>query len=89
MTYDDDFVRLNLVAGTVNVTCKELNLQWPPPDRIAIDGENVREATADDPIWKVMIMDRMSEITDEQREGMTHVARGAEYFYEMYVKSGQ
>ena len=82
MTYDDDFVRLNLVIQVLNVRCKELGLEWPPPERIAIDGKNVREATDNDPPSSVMVMDRMSEITDDQRSQMTHVARGAEYFYE-------
>lgn len=72
-TFDDDFVRLNLATGLVNVPLKKLGLEWPPPDRIVdLLGSPL------DPMVRV----RMSVITDEQRASMTHVARGAEYVYE-------
>jgi hypothetical protein len=81
MTYDDDFVRVHLSIGTPNLTCKAVGLEWPPPERICLDGKLLREATEDDPPDAVLIRDRLSVITDEQRASMTNVARGAEYFY--------
>lgn len=81
MTFDDDFVRLHLDIDTVNVMCKQVGLEWPPPERLWFDGNGARAATDEDPPSEVMIQDRRSEITDEERERMTHVCRGAEYFY--------
>lgn len=68
MTFDDDFV----LVGGVRATLKSLGLEWPPPPfmRINMHGE------LDDLFVKRL---RMSEITDEQREKMTRVCRGAEY----------
>jgi hypothetical protein len=81
VTFDDDFVRFNLLFGAENIACVKLGLEWPPPERIVIEHGRVRAATDDDPASSVLIMDRMSEITDEERATMTHVCRGAEYFY--------
>ena len=82
MTYDDDFIRLHLTfIGTPTLTCKELGLEWPPPERIVMDGKKLREAADDDPASDVLIRRNFSAITDEQRASMTNVARGAEYFY--------
>jgi hypothetical protein len=81
VTYDDDFVRLHLGIGTPTLTCKAVGLEWPPPERIVLDGAVCREATDDDPDDIVLIRDRLSAIADEQRDSMTNVARGAEYFY--------
>jgi hypothetical protein len=82
-TYDDDFVRLHFEAvGPVNVPLRAIGLEWPPPERIVLDGDRCREATAEDDLGIVLVRERFSEITDEQRAGMTHVARGAEYRYE-------
>jgi len=66
MTFDDDFVQLNLDGGVKRPTCKSLGLEWPPPEEI---------------VFASFVFERIrySEITDEQREGMTHVCRGAEY----------
>ncbi len=71
MTFDDDFVRLYLVTGTRNIPLKDLHLEWPPPERLTIMGEDM-------PLVRVS----MSELTDEQRAGMTNVCRGAGYEYE-------
>jgi hypothetical protein len=66
MTYDDDFVRLCFDHGVVNQPCKALGLAWPPPEEFEAMGFKFRRV-------------RFSKITDEQRAGMTHVMRGAEY----------
>lgn len=70
MTFDDDFLRIpvQIIDRNINITLKTLGLEWPPPEEISYSGL----------IYK---RERYSEITDEQREGMTHVARGAEYSY--------
>jgi hypothetical protein len=68
MTFDDDFIRLPMMVGDVNIPAVRLGVEWPPPDELIINGLIYRQI-------------RCSEITDEQRAGMTHVARGAEYEY--------
>ena len=69
MTYDDDHVVLEFEGGTKRYALKMLGLEWPPPEKIEIFGFK-------------MIQTRRSTITDEDRVGMKHVCRGAEYFPE-------
>lgn len=66
MTFDDDFCRIWFLTGAKNIPCKNLNINWPPPDKISIEGFEFSRT-------------RFSNITDEQRETMDHVCRGAEY----------
>lgn len=66
MTFDDDFIRVPFWSGHRDFPCKALKIDWPPPARIGFFGVELERV-------------RMSEITDEQRQGMTHVCRGAEY----------
>lgn len=66
MTFDDDFVQLEGPHATIHMACKQLGLDWPPPHMIKALGG-------------VYNRDSYSKITDEQRAGMTHVARGAVY----------
>lgn len=81
MTFDDDFARLNLSVGTYNVPLTALGLEWPPPERLWLDGKGARPATTEDDPNEVMVRMSLSQLTDEQRERMTHVCRGAEYRY--------
>lgn len=79
MTFDDDMVRFELISGTVTLTCQNVGLEWPPPERLtALLGTNGEMVDLADPMVRVS----MSVITDEQRATMTHVIRGAEYRYE-------
>lgn len=80
MTFEDDFARLNWSIGVFDVPLVKLELEWPPPDLIFV-GDEIRAATPDDDPGLVMRRVSMSAITDEQRSGMTHVCRGAEYRY--------
>ena len=82
MTFDDDFVRLHFVLGTFNFACVKIGLGWPPPEQLVVSDEGFRGATAYDDPAVVMTRMCMSAITDGEREGMSHVARGAEYRYE-------
>lgn len=66
MNFDDDFVRLHTAVGTKNILLSSLGLDWPPPERISVNGT---------PFERI----RMSDITDKQRADLTHVCRGAEY----------
>lgn len=66
MTFDDDFVRLVTPDGPRNIPVKKLGLSWPPPEEISVNGVTYQRQ-------------RMSSLSDEERAGMTHVARGAEY----------
>ena len=67
MTFADDFVALHFEHKTILQPCAAIGLQWPPPEEIEVFGFPFRR-------------ERYSSITDEQREQMTHVCRGAEYF---------
>lgn len=70
MTFDDDFVRLNLPEATINMPCKDIGVEWPPPDVLMVKVGSTIVA---------MTRSSHSQITDEQRRGMTNVCRGAEY----------
>lgn len=68
-TFKDDMVRIpSIVFGDVNIPLAALGLEWPPPEDLALGGLLYRRISC-------------SQITDEQRESMTHVIRGAEYEY--------
>jgi hypothetical protein len=66
MTYDDDFLQLEFAGGTRRVACRTLGVDWPPPERITVMGFE-------------MVRDSFSQITDEQRAGLTMLMRGARY----------
>ena len=66
MTFDDDFVQVDTLAGARRYTLKSLGLEWPPPERIEVMGFGFQRAS-------------MSEIPDEARAGITCVCRGAAY----------
>jgi hypothetical protein len=68
LTFDDDFVRIGMVTATL----KSLGLTWPPPLFIEINNHGELPNLL---VKRV----RCSEITDEQRSQMSHVARGAMY----------
>ena len=69
MTFDDDYMQLVFDGGVKRMSCKAAGIDWPPPDRIEIEGF-------------AMVLRRRSQITDEQRSELTHVCRGAEYVAE-------
>lgn len=71
MTFDDDYIVLLTRHGPIRSTCKQLGIDWPPPEEIAIAG-----GPFSTPVYRRV---RFSKITDEQRKGLTHVCRGAEY----------
>ena len=75
MTFDDDFIQLRLSTGPLRVTCRQLGIDWPPPERIAITGGP----------FSVPVFRRVScsDITDEQRQEATRVRRGAEYVHDV------
>lgn len=66
MTFDDDLMVLNFGTEKRMVNCKRNGIEWPPPERFIFAGTEFKRV-------------RMSTLTDEQRAGMTHVFRGAEY----------
>ena len=66
MTFDDDFLQLEFDGGTKRITCRSAGIEWPPPERINVMGfEMVRES--------------YSQITDEDRQQMTMITRGARF----------
>jgi len=66
MTFDDDSLFLETRAGRIVVPCAKLGLSWPPPEQVVVNEVPYRRVS-------------LSAITDEQREGMTNVFRGALY----------
>lgn len=76
ITFPDDFIR---VEGRA-YSCAQLGLSWPPPStlRLVLGPDKVGVAI-DQAFGAAYRRVSVSSITDEQREGMTHVARGAEY----------
>jgi hypothetical protein len=72
VTFPDDFVRLHLHVGTVNLLCIAIGFKWPPPERFDLNGVE----------GETMVRVNMSKLTDEERGQMRHVIRGAEYHYE-------
>lgn len=65
-TFDTDFCTFVFEGKNINVTCIELGLKWPPPEKLEFLGFSFYQA-------------RRSQITDAQKEGCDFVARGAEY----------
>lgn len=69
-TYDDDYVQLQArrpdLPPVQVITLPQLGLHWPPPDKLFWDGT----------VWE---RKSYSQITDSERAGMTHVARGSLY----------
>lgn len=74
MTFDDDYLQFRLSTGPLRMTCKSAGVDWPPPERIEVTG-----GPFSTPRFKRI---RYSDITDDQRAGMTHVCRGAEYVHD-------
>ena len=66
MTFDDDMAYLQFDGGLKIVPISALGLSWPPPEKIEVAGFPMQRT-------------RLSSLTDEQRKGMTHVCRAAEY----------
>jgi len=67
MTFEDDFVRLCMQSGFMDLNCVEYGISWPPPEQIVFEGFAFARLG-------------YSSITDEQRSKVTHVCRGAEYY---------
>jgi hypothetical protein len=82
---DCDHILLNMLNfGKTRVMIDELELDWPPPERIYMDGEThlLREARDGDDAMFIFKRISMSQLTDEQIAKCPGVARGAEYVYE-------
>ena len=81
-----DHILLNMTyLGQRRIFIDDLEaIDWPPPERLFMDGEThlLREATDDDDTCFVFERIRMSQLTDEQITKCPNVARGAEYRYE-------
>lgn len=66
MTFDNDFLLLQLSTGPTRFRCKDLGIAWPPPAYIDVANGRFRRL-------------RMSELTDDERAGAPFMCRGAEY----------
>lgn len=66
MTFDDDFAQFEFDGGTKRVRMKDIKVEWPGPELVEIHGFRMRRV-------------QHSQISDEARAKMTHIARGALY----------
>lgn len=66
MTLEFDFCHLNFPGGSRDILCKDLGVEWPPPDELDFLG------------FKFKLI-RRSQLTDEQAAECSFIARGAEY----------
>ena len=64
-TLESDFCKFE-GPDTGMVTCIKLGVEWPPPEKINLNGTEYQRV-------------QMSKLTDEQATEMTFVARGAMY----------
>lgn len=81
---EHDFIEIQTVFfGKVRMQIENIGIDWPPPEFIVFDGEEVREAKPDDPKADLFQRHSMSSLTDKQMEGCSGVARGAAYGYVM------
>lgn len=64
MLFEDDIIRIE--SRNLRAVAISDITDWPPPERLVFDGREYERV-------------RFSLITDEERAGMTHVVRGAEY----------
>lgn len=79
---EHDFIQLDtMFFGKVRMQIEDIDIDWPPPEFIVFDGEEVREAKPDDPKQDLFQRYSMSKLTDEQMESCPNVARGAVYGY--------
>jgi hypothetical protein len=68
MTFPDDFIQIDLPTQgkSGQRTCQSMQFNWPPPEEFVLDGI-------------VLVQVSKSDISDRERAGLTHVARGARY----------
>lgn len=83
---DHDHILLNMVNfGRRRIFLADLEFDWPPPERLFMDGETHLLRTAVEGDDKAFIFKRisMSQLIDEQMVKCTHVA---EYVYEVSIQ---
>ena len=64
MTFDNDMIMVRFPDGEKSFYCLVNGIEWPPPEHMNINGFNMKRES-------------ISGITDEQRQGMSNVLRGA------------
>ena len=85
---EHDHILLNMVHfGPQRVFLEDLEFDWPPPERLYMDGgtKELRAAVDGDDREFVFKRISMSQLTDDQIAQCPNVARGAEYIYEQEV----
>lgn len=86
---EHDHVLLNMaMMGRQRIMLEDLELvEWPPPERLYMDGKTnlLREAGDGDDAQFIFKRISMSQLTDEQMVRCPQVARGAEYVYEVEI----
>ncbi len=65
-TFNDDMIRVEMEGGTKMFRCKDLGIDWPPPEEIDIYGFT-------------FVKVGQSQLTDKMMETITKVIRGAQY----------
>ncbi len=72
MTFDDDFCQFEHDGRMWRTKLRDLGFEWPPPPTIEDETESL-------PGVRLWVRESISQITDDDRAGMSHVARGALY----------
>ncbi len=83
---EHDHILLNMnFFGRPRLFLEDLQFDWPPPERLFMDGGDghLREAVDGDDARFIFKRISMSQLTDEQMAKCTHIARAAEYVYEV------
>lgn len=79
---EGDFIRVHLVLCPVDIKCRRIGFDWPPPERIYV-GTNgtIREALEGDDEKYILECTNKSSLSDEDVGDSQHIVRGAEYRY--------
>ena len=85
-TLEYDMIQLNLSNGSVRVFCRDVGLEWPPPEKIYFDRQEkeIREATVEDDIKFIFYRESFSQLSDDEANH-PNLIRGASYNYLMRV----
>jgi len=86
MTLEMDFIRIHMLLSPIDIRCRDLDFDWPPPERIYMgqDGE-IREARPGDDEECIFVCTNRSALSDEAADH-PNLMRGAEYHYASIVE---
>ena len=80
-TLKNDFIRLHLASGVVNIKCLALGIEWPPPERLYISKDEALLSPEKGGHNNQNILFRKTSSAYDEEADNPYIARGAEYFY--------